>query len=269
MDIEELSKSQIVLLVLLISFVTSMATGVVTVSLMDQAPASVAQTVTRVLEQTVQEISSPAQSASAGAAVTKTVVVNQGNDIAAAVQKASASVVRLYSQDGSTFLGMGVVLDKNGTLVTDIAAMGNASQASIELPNGSSVMAGVTTRDAGTGLAFLSMATSSSATSTPAWTPIGMPAGAPVLGEVIVLIAGENTTWVGSGLISSLPAANQGAPSLVKTDLSGDNVLYGSPVVDASGNLVGISTEVSRSGAASAFMPVSAIERDISSNASK
>jgi hypothetical protein len=44
MDIEELSKSQLIMLALLLSFVTSMATGIVTFSLMDQAPPAIAQT---------------------------------------------------------------------------------------------------------------------------------------------------------------------------------------------------------------------------------
>ena len=50
MDMEELSKSQIILLTLLVSFVTSIATGIVTVSLMNQAPPAIAQTVNRIIE---------------------------------------------------------------------------------------------------------------------------------------------------------------------------------------------------------------------------
>ena len=111
MDIEELSKSQTVLLVLLVSFVTSMATGIVTVSLMDQAPTSVAQTVNRVIQQTIKEVTAPSETAAASTATqpTKTVVVKESDEIAGAVAKSSASVVRLYSADGSTFLGLAIV----------------------------------------------------------------------------------------------------------------------------------------------------------------
>ena len=86
MDIEELTKSQIVLLVVLISFVTSMATGIVTVSLMDQAPTSVAQTVNRVIQQTIKEVASPGQTATVELPA-KTIIVNDTNTIADAVQK--------------------------------------------------------------------------------------------------------------------------------------------------------------------------------------
>ena len=52
---EELSKSQLVLLVLLVSFVTSIATAVVTVALVDQAPKPVTQTIQRVVERVVSD----------------------------------------------------------------------------------------------------------------------------------------------------------------------------------------------------------------------
>ena len=262
MDIEELTKSQIVLLVLLVSFVTSMATGIVTVSLMDQAPTSVAQTVNRVIQQTIREVSSPGEAA-AVVVPTKTVVVSSTNTVSGAVQKSTPSVVRLYSADGSIFLGLGVVVDASGDMITDTAAIGSAAQASATLANGSSVQTSVTTRDAGIGLAILAVATSSESTSTPSWVPIGTASAAPMLGETVVMIAGESNPWIGSGLISSLVPATGSTGALVKTDISGDNVLYGSPLIDTDGNLVGISTEVSRSTSGSAFIPVSAIKTDL------
>ena len=56
MNIEELNKTQIILLTLLISFITSIATGIVTVSLMNQAPKVVTDTVHKVIEKTVERV---------------------------------------------------------------------------------------------------------------------------------------------------------------------------------------------------------------------
>ncbi|MDP2593910.1 MAG: hypothetical protein Q8P36_01040, partial [bacterium] len=57
MDFEGLSKSQLVLLTILVNFITSVATGILTVSLLDHAPAYVTQTVSRVVEHTIETVS--------------------------------------------------------------------------------------------------------------------------------------------------------------------------------------------------------------------
>ena len=47
MDIKDLNKSQLILLAILLSFITSIATGIVTVTLMQQAPSSVTVPINR------------------------------------------------------------------------------------------------------------------------------------------------------------------------------------------------------------------------------
>lgn len=56
MDIKDLNKPQLILLALLLSFVTSIATGITTVTLMQQAPASVTMPINRIIRQTVEKI---------------------------------------------------------------------------------------------------------------------------------------------------------------------------------------------------------------------
>ena len=101
MDIEQLSKSQIVLLTLLVSFVTSIATGIVTVSLMEKAPPLIAQTVNRIVEHTVQTVVPAASGQAAATVVTqeKTIVVHESEQISKAVEKIAPSLVRLYARE--------------------------------------------------------------------------------------------------------------------------------------------------------------------------
>ena len=56
MDIKELNKAQLVMLLVLLSFVVSIATSIITVSLMQEVPASVSLPINKVVRETVEKI---------------------------------------------------------------------------------------------------------------------------------------------------------------------------------------------------------------------
>ena len=255
MDIEQLSKSQIVLLTLLVTFVTSIATGIVTVSLMDQAPPVVAQTVNRVIERTVESVA-PApkgQSASAATVVTqqKTVVVKESDLVSQAVARASLSVVRVNSTQDGAFLALGLVLDAQGTVVTDSAALEDGD-ITLSLPDGSHMRYFVTKRDKETGLAFLQPATSTE--KAPTWTPATISTDNTVLGTSVVVIAGKTAPRIDLGVVTALPAN-----SVIDTNIAQSSIIAGSPLVDTDGNIIGISTSVSRAVSDSGFLTASVL----------
>ena len=88
-----LNTQQLVLLCLLVAFVTSIATGITVVSLMDQGQTPVTQTVNRIVERTIERVVEPEEDNENKTVVTtperiiETVVVNQEDLTIDAVQK--------------------------------------------------------------------------------------------------------------------------------------------------------------------------------------
>jgi len=259
MHLDQLSKSQIVLLTLLVSFVTSIATGIVTVSLMDQAPPIVAQTINRVIERTVEKVVPSGQAASTIITQEKTVVVKESDQIADAVKKVSPSLVRLYasSAEGSAFLGLGVVVGGFGTVVTDAAAIGEAGDASVTFPDGTHARVFVRSRDRENGLAFLEAATSSEAHA--AWVPAAVSGGQLSLGESVIALSGKTIARIADGIVVALVPPKDSMAEIVETNISDDILLAGSPLVDIDGGIVGISTWVSRNASTGGFISARAL----------
>ncbi len=262
MDVEHLSRSQIVLLALLVSFVSSIATGIVTVSLMDQAPPIVAATVNRVIEKTVETVTAapagpPAVTAAAATVITKekTVVVSESEQIAKAVEGVSPSIVRLYSNNAEpVFLGLGIVMDAGGTILTDNSALDERPEATLALFDGTRVRAFVTRRDTEHGIAYLKASTTTVADAPKpvVWKPVAIATDKPVLGAAIVALSGKTVARIASGLVTSLLQGDGG--TVIDTNVSDSSIMQGSPLVDTSGNLVGVSTAVSRASSGQGFI---------------
>ena len=87
-----LNNTQLILLALLVSFVTSIATGIVTVTLLDQAPPAVTQTINRVVERTIEVVAPPKNPP---APLTQTVVVKEEEFITQAAEKNAPNVVEI------------------------------------------------------------------------------------------------------------------------------------------------------------------------------
>lgn len=264
MDLEELSKSQTILLTLLVSFVTSMATGIVTVSLMSGAPPSVVATVNRVIQQTVEkveQVKDPALAAASSIITTeKTIVIKESDLIAAATAKVTPSIVRLYTTDpeSSVFLGLGIVVD-SGKILADSASAAEGATIVVVLADGSSVKMYISTRDSKNGIMFLS-ATSTELSKLPVWhiTPIARVA--PPLGDTVVSFGGEKATRIGVGVVVAQDNTGASSPRLLETDVSDDAIMYGSPLVNMRGEVVGVSTKVSRSSSSKGFISLGTMQ---------
>ncbi len=121
MDIKELNKSQLILLAVLLSFVTSIATGITTVTLMQQAPPSFTAPVNRIIQQTVEKIQQVE-----GKTTTQTVVVKEEDLVVDALDKNKSSIFSVTKETQDVDLktievsaGRSFVVSTDGTLVAD------------------------------------------------------------------------------------------------------------------------------------------------------
>ena len=266
MNIEQLSKSQIILLTLLVSFVTSIATGIVTVSLMEQAPPSIAQSVNRIVERTVEKVVPAGQTAASIITREKTVVVKESDLISQAVERTNPSIVQVYTvnSDPNVFLGLAVVLDAMGTVVADGDVLGDSGEATVALPDGTRVRAFVTSRDRSAGIAFLHATTTTAEGKVIDWKPAAIAVGRPRLGQTVITLSGRNIPRIADGIVTAVVAQPSVAdapasPDIIDTNISADSIMPGGMLINTDGEVMGMSTGIARATSAGGFISSSAL----------
>lgn len=274
MNIERLTKTQIVLLTLLVSFVTSIATGIVTVTLLDQAPPAVTQTVNRVVERTVERV---VPDRSQGASVVtketeKTVVVKEEDLITDSIEKNRDSIVRISTRvakvdEEGTPLGVGVVVSEGGLIATDAGIVGAEGEIHrIRFADGDIFDGEVVYKREGNPIALLEIQRKEVGTPPPTFDAATLgDVSALKLGQTVLAISGVSRTNVGIGIIAALiphtdADGNETGLSYIETTLSGEQTTKGSPLLNIFGEVVGLHTSTSRSASgARAYSPESLI----------
>lgn len=222
MDIEDLSQTQLLLLTVLVSFVTSIATGVLVASLLAQTPTTVTQTVNRIVDHTIETVTTQVP-----------VVGNQPSTpstedlLVSAISALGARSVTLYRDaDQRSAIGTGVYLPVFRTVFT--VSGDTTSRAHIVFSDGTLVEA---TRENTEGsLVLYRLAADATLPSVPA---VRMVALADLKqGQTVIGIAADGSA--ATGIITRLAAEG------VYADLP-LSVPTGSAIVNLAGDIVGIS----------------------------
>lgn len=289
MDLEQLTKSQIILLTLLVSFVTSIATGIVTVSLMEQGVTPVTQTINRVVERTREVI---VQEPAEQVVVTeeKTVIVREADLIAAAVKKNAQSTAAVYAIETVDPVALSTttpVIDANidqtasavdavelmdetlaqgdateqmtfvargvlvdpGVLVTDNALLNDEMDYKVIFNDGSETYGVVTAR--GDGLAALSLED----------VTVGTPATLGTLdviarGKTVIALSGTGRTRIVTAVVADFVSTEEGIAAI---EIDTEGATLGATLIDIDGNVIGMSTTESREKGATWFVSTGAI----------
>jgi hypothetical protein len=232
MDIEDLSKSQLLLLMLLVNFITSIATGVLTVSLLAQTPTTVTQTVNRIVDHTIETVATGTPLAtivSAPTSVTKTVIETNDTLLPPAIAAAASRSVNIYGSTGtsSPLLAEGTFLPKARAVVTATQAV-LPNDVVIVFPGGSSQKASIS--HVGATITIYGFA-DKAALPNPA-SPIIVDHSQLKPGQTVVALTADGSAV--TGIISKIDELG------VHTNLPATPA--GNAAVDLSGNILGISS---------------------------
>lgn len=223
MNIEELSKSQLILLTILVNFVTSVATGILTVSLLDHAPAFVTQTVNRVVERTIETVAQAAP-----AAIVQAPAPSNQDLVTAALGADATRAIAIYAAETGTstpFISVGTYLPKSRAIAT-AAQDSLPKEALIEFPGGLYVPASLA--HGGGGIMVYGFADDASLPK--ATSPVLIAPENLKLGQTVVALGADGSASTGiiarvtdKGIFTTLP-----------------DIGAGSAAVDLSGNLIGV-----------------------------
>ncbi len=276
MNIEQLSKAQIVLLTLLVSFVTSIATGIVTVTLVSQAPPAVTQTINRVVERTIERVVSSSKDGQTAGSATKVitkevqVVVKEGDLITDAVSKVRKSLVRVYTlnrqnTDSSdmkgSFVSLGLIISRGGLIVTDSSQVISGLSYIVETADGATFTARIKNKSLKRSTAILEI--NKEENKDVVFPPVAFSDLSTLkLGESTLTLSGKSRTTVDTGIVSDLVLEdskdgenNESVISRIKTNINDRGVLFGAPLIDFSGEVVGFYTKNSGEGIQAIYIP--------------
>ncbi len=266
-----LNTQQIILLCLLVSFVTSIATGITVVSLLQQAPEPVTQTINRVVERTVETVTQQPiedikddikniinQEANQPSKEVVTVVVNQEDQSINAVAKNEESIARIKKNSREEeFVTLGVVIKNTGDIIVDkrmverrgeyFAYYGSRKfkvQADSSTETNDFITLKIKEENPGNFTAA-SLGDSNSLK----------------LAQSVISLSGSTQTSISTGEISALSKNSEGVPTIIKTSVNPQNVLNGSVLLNLSGSIIGIKIFTTED--KTVFLPINSFKNQV------
>lgn len=276
MDIEKLTKAQTVLLTLLVSFVTSIATGIVTVTLMDQAPPAITQTIQRVVTKTIETVAP--ENTQTASAKNDIVVVKEQNLVVDVVDKTKEIFGRIVNktENGEIFSGFGIFVDKSGIFITDSSNLVEGGNYAVYIGDKKIDLQKVSVNES-KHIAYLKVAQNDSPIFKTFFKEANIVSPDSLkLGQSIIVLGGIESTEVFTGIVSGfvkdnlldgtasttpseLPEIKDLSILAIKTNISSPSVFGGAPILNLKGEVVGINIETGTN----SFIPIDFVSFDI------
>ena len=258
---EDLSKTQIILLGLLVSFVSSVATSIMTYSLLSEAPATITQTINRVVERTIETVV-PAENKPEVVTREVTVVVKEEDLVIDAIKKNESSLVRIEEVSSgiiSRFTAFGIILHKSGLIATSKTDFSSRAKFEAVLSDNTKV----TLQKIATSTPNFSFFRVENTGGREFNGAVLGDSNSLQLGQTIISIKGVERNTVSIGRISGFSAtspnsttASSSKYSLIETDVASGEI--GSPALNLNGELMGIGN-----GLLGNFVPINILKKEM------
>lgn len=263
---EDLTKHQLILIVLLVTFVTSIATGIITFTLLSEAPVEVTQQINRVVEKTIERVV-PAEGEPEKTVTT--VVVNEEDRIVDAIAKNEKSIVRLKAagSDGSEiFAGLGLVISDTGIVVADVRAADIASSFNIVFSDGKIYPSVKIFSDKDNGLMFIKTGVVQSETAKYVFYPVTFGNSDNLkIGQSLVALSGRDSNAASIGRVFQLKfGEDKKTVTNIFSDIKVSKVHLGSPALNLSGEVMGLEASLLETDTEYSYIPSNVIKSALS-----
>ena len=239
---EDLTKQQLVLLALLLSFVTSIGTGIITTALLREAPETVTQTINRVVEKTIETVT-PKETTIREKETQVQVVVEKDETVNKAIENIKKSIVSVYSVDveNRKLYSKALIVDEVGSIAIPSVGYNPEFKYIAVYPDGIEY----TVRPHGTYLTtdkITFLAPEISEDDTVTFTPSTFVSNTD-LGQSVIAVGGEVDITLSFGRITSLPKGTVDIPATSIVTDTNSSVL-GAVLINWAGSVVGLNTDI-------------------------
>jgi S1-C subfamily serine protease len=243
-----------------------------TTSLLQEAPIEVTRNINRIVEKTIETVTTPTTVVTPGQKEVTTVIVKEEDLILDSINKNVKSIVRIEEVDAvsgdKTFYGLGLVVTKEGIMVADRKTITPNNFYTAIMSDGVKIPLLAMGIDRQTNFILFKANEKLEKDKTPyAFSPAKFSDADPKLGQTVISVGGSVSNAVAIGRTVSLIQKDSTVGTTttkylatVETDLSTKDLYTGSPLFNLSGDVIGmkISGEASKS-----FIPGALLKKDI------
>lgn len=239
MDIKDLNNSQMILLTLLVSFVTSIATGIVTVTLLDEAPAPISRTINRVVERTIEKVV-PSESVNTKV---DTIIIKEEDLVVEAFNRGAKALVRIYDGDkpdeidDNKFIGIGTTISEDGKVIVNSDFVSKEGSFVAKTDTGNYKIAFTSTQNALT-LMRLDLPVNESGSQDKASYVNYSDTTELKVGQTVLAITNDPES-VAPGIVTGIVSGNENTSATITISSVISNKYMGSPILNTDAEIVG------------------------------